>query len=257
MPDIKGAITRPVGPLPAYAWVLVVVGGYFAYKFISGRSGSSTSSTGTVEAGTSAGSGDALSTSVALADLTQAIKDLKNTTPATPVTPTPTNSLGAIPSNPIKKITPPVWNDILPKEVPAKVPTVKGVQKTMQSIPIYDANTHTLMAPQSFPAFNNNSAVPRPVGLPTYDANTHTVDGVPVPVGPGLPTFSDAHIPTKSLSIPATTPHQTPAEHVAQLQANVKAKRPKTPVTVQQAVESGMSTSGYHYDANTHTLVPN
>src|ERR1035437_9231060 len=53
MPDIKETITRPVGPLPAYAWVLVIVGGYFGYKFLSGR-GSSTSST-SATVGASAG----------------------------------------------------------------------------------------------------------------------------------------------------------------------------------------------------------
>jgi hypothetical protein len=53
MPDIKETITKPIGPLPAFAWVLVIVGGYFGYKFLSGRSGSSSTTATTV--GTSAG----------------------------------------------------------------------------------------------------------------------------------------------------------------------------------------------------------
>jgi hypothetical protein len=69
-----------------------------------------------------------------------------------------------------------------------------------------------------------------------------------VPV-PAFPTFSADNIPSKSLNIPATTPKVSIAKVVT--------KAPKTPITVQKAVESGAATSGMHYDANTHTLVPN
>src|ERR1035437_8618732 len=75
MPDIKETITRPIGPLPAFAWVLVIVGGYFGYKFLSGRGSSSTSTTGTV-VGTSAG-GVAPSSSD-YANLTSQVSQLGN-----------------------------------------------------------------------------------------------------------------------------------------------------------------------------------
>src|ERR1035437_11168604 len=55
MPDIKETVTKPIGPLPAFAWVIVIVGGYFGYKFLSGRS-SSTTSTTAATVGASAGS---------------------------------------------------------------------------------------------------------------------------------------------------------------------------------------------------------
>jgi hypothetical protein len=54
MPDMQGIkekISQPIGPLPAYAWVIVIVGGYFGYRFLSGRSGGSSGSA-TVVGGT-------------------------------------------------------------------------------------------------------------------------------------------------------------------------------------------------------------
>jgi hypothetical protein len=44
--DIKGALTRPLGPLPAWAWGVVIGGGYLLYRYLHTGSlfGSSTSS---------------------------------------------------------------------------------------------------------------------------------------------------------------------------------------------------------------------
>lgn len=69
--DAKAAITRPIGPLPAWGWVAVVVGGFFAYKLIKGKSGGSTNTTAAV--------GSALptdGTNGAIDSLTQSIQDL-------------------------------------------------------------------------------------------------------------------------------------------------------------------------------------
>lgn len=76
MPDIKEAITRPVGPLPAYAWVIVAVGGYFAYVFLSNRSSNSTTTAADTSGAPSTTSADL---TVPLANLTQQIADLQNT----------------------------------------------------------------------------------------------------------------------------------------------------------------------------------
>jgi len=99
MPDVNGLkekITQPIGPLPAWGWVAAIVGGYFVYKFISGRSGGTTNST----AAGSAGSAGALDSSIAINNLTQTIKDLINkTTPGgtglnpSPVTPKPVDAI--------------------------------------------------------------------------------------------------------------------------------------------------------------------
>jgi hypothetical protein len=54
MADIKGALTRPLGPLPAWGWGVVIGGGYLLYRFLKtgsafGGSSSSGSTTGTLE----------------------------------------------------------------------------------------------------------------------------------------------------------------------------------------------------------------
>jgi hypothetical protein len=49
MADIKGMLTKKLGPLPAYGWGIVIGGGYIAYRYMSGKglslSGTSTSDT--------------------------------------------------------------------------------------------------------------------------------------------------------------------------------------------------------------------
>src|ERR1035437_2612501 len=69
MPDIKATITRPIGPLPAFAWVIVIVGGYFGYKFLSGRSSGSTSVSTTAPTGGSGIPVDGSSYSQTISDL--------------------------------------------------------------------------------------------------------------------------------------------------------------------------------------------
>src|ERR1035437_1576593 len=101
MPDIKETITRPIGPLPAFAWVLVIVGGYFGYKFLSGR-GSSTSSTTATTVGTSAG-GVAPSSSD-YANLTSQVSTLGNQitdlgSKITTLVPVPTVPVSTVPSS--------------------------------------------------------------------------------------------------------------------------------------------------------------
>lgn len=55
MEKVKGFITRKYGPLPAWAWVLVVIGLYLAYQWWQGRNASSA----TTGAGTAAPVGGA------------------------------------------------------------------------------------------------------------------------------------------------------------------------------------------------------
>ena len=85
MPDIKATITRPIGPLPAFAWVIVIVGGYFGYKFLSGRSGGGGSTTSTTAP--TGGSGIPADNSAlinSMTDLTNTLKGAATTQPITP-----------------------------------------------------------------------------------------------------------------------------------------------------------------------------
>jgi hypothetical protein len=66
MENIKYQLTRPIGPLPAFAWVIVIVGAYLVYRFIGGRTGSST---GAANAGTTTG------TTLSAADM-QTLQDI-------------------------------------------------------------------------------------------------------------------------------------------------------------------------------------
>jgi hypothetical protein len=55
MPGVVERATAKVGPLPVWAWALVIlVGGYLAYRFTAGRSSSSSSSTTSAEPATQA-----------------------------------------------------------------------------------------------------------------------------------------------------------------------------------------------------------
>ena len=80
MPDIKATLTTPLGPLPRYAWVLVIVGGYFGYKFLSGRSGSSSTAAATPTG--------ASGIPVDQSGYQQTIQDLINRIPVPPAPPT-------------------------------------------------------------------------------------------------------------------------------------------------------------------------
>ena len=72
---LKEKATKPIGPLPAFAWVIVIVGGYFAYKFIAGRSGSGGSSTTATTVGDS---GIPATDTSATDTLTSQLKDLQD-----------------------------------------------------------------------------------------------------------------------------------------------------------------------------------
>ena len=50
--DIKGALTRPLGPLPAWAWGVVIAGGYLLYHYLKTGSlfGSGTAAATTTDA---------------------------------------------------------------------------------------------------------------------------------------------------------------------------------------------------------------
>src|ERR1035437_8165982 len=44
---LKEKATQPIGPLPAFAWVVVAVGGYLGYKLLKGRSSGTTAASTT------------------------------------------------------------------------------------------------------------------------------------------------------------------------------------------------------------------
>lgn len=129
MPDIKEAVTRPIGPLPAFAWVLVIVGGYFGYKFLSGRSGSSSSTTAAT-VGTSVGSvapssSDYAALTAGVSTLGNQITDLgSKITTLAPTIPTP--------------VIPPIT---IP---PILAPVLPPVETPMHSQPIAPPSTQPL-----------------------------------------------------------------------------------------------------------------
>jgi LysM repeat protein len=100
---IKEKATQPIGPLPAFAWVVVVVGGYFGYKFLKGRSSSSSSSDTSTAVGATDTTGTVGASSTDVNALTEQISTLGNQintltgkvsgtlpdSPTTPVTKTP------------------------------------------------------------------------------------------------------------------------------------------------------------------------
>ena len=47
--NLKGMLTKKLGPLPAWGWGLVIGGGYLGYRVLSGKGISLTGTTGTVE----------------------------------------------------------------------------------------------------------------------------------------------------------------------------------------------------------------
>ena len=116
MPDIKETLTAPLGPLPRYAWVLVIVGGYFGYKFLSGRSSSSSSTTATT-VGASAGavapsSSDYAALTSQVSTLGNQITDLgskiSTLAPTAPVNPIKIGKVITVPVNPIPRVPDPV-----------------------------------------------------------------------------------------------------------------------------------------------------
>jgi hypothetical protein len=75
---LKEKATQPIGPLPAFAWVIVVVGGYFGYKFLQGRSSGGTTSTTSTPVGATDTSGSVAASSTDVNALTSQIATLGN-----------------------------------------------------------------------------------------------------------------------------------------------------------------------------------
>lgn len=61
---LKEKATQPIGPLPAFAWVIVVVGGYVGYKVLKGRSSGGDTSTTATTVGATEGTVSASSTDI-------------------------------------------------------------------------------------------------------------------------------------------------------------------------------------------------
>jgi hypothetical protein len=240
MPDIKEMATRPVGPLPAYAWVLVVVGGYFGYRILSGRSSSSTSSetVGATSSG-SPGSADALTTSVSLNNLAQEIANLGNKisggtgsgSTALKGTLTPGDTAIRLIDTATGKLIKPsqtvydLGQAIMTSRGPAHLVTQDG-----KTYALLDRNFSTAAAAASAataaifvptvnatkaigstaqqvlpgvaptPIFGNGTAIPRPVAIATPISNDLSLPR------PALPTIGKAIVPGRSFNISATTP---------------------------------------------------
>src|ERR1035437_7021994 len=225
MPDIKETITRPIGPLPAFAWVLVIVGGYFGYKFLSGR-GSSTTSTTATTVGTSAG-GVAPSSSD-YANLTSQVSQLGNQ-----ITDLGSKITTLVPGGGQVISMPPVINPL-----PTPPPIVIQPPSTQPPAAAIISNFYVNTVGQIVDNLGNvysgrtgSNSYSGPSGIGTYDpagagvggtftlpngsvltgmANKNAVDwwskAWPAVANPGSPTVSNSHISASSLSIPATTP---------------------------------------------------
>jgi LysM repeat protein len=75
---LKEKATQQIGPLPAFAWVIVVVGGYFGYVFIKNRSSGGTTSTTSTPVGATDTSGSVPASSTDVDALTSQIATLGN-----------------------------------------------------------------------------------------------------------------------------------------------------------------------------------
>jgi hypothetical protein len=75
---IKEKATQPIGPLPAFAWVIVVVGGYIGYKFLKGRSGGGTTTAADTSTAVGATGSGVAPSSADFAALTSQIATLGN-----------------------------------------------------------------------------------------------------------------------------------------------------------------------------------
>ncbi len=223
---IKEKLTQPVGPLPAFAWVIVAVGGYFGYKWLSNRSGSSSSTTATT-VGTSASavppsSSDYAALTSQIATLGNQITALQGQQTNPPVSSPPDGGIvtppwvridpvtgrgyninGPIPGTgsgsfdnpygPVVVNPGPIVNAAAGAATTAKTVTTTAIQ--------------TLSKPAPLPVFSNNTATPTPVSA-TYPTNNVLPVGLITPSGISL---SSAPIPATSINIPATTPTVTTA----------------------------------------------
>ena len=175
---IKATVTKPIGPLPAFAWVLVIVGGYFGYKFLSGRSGSSGSAT--VVGGT-----PSTTTTSTPSTTTTNIPGTDTTIPGTTTTP------GQVVSS-IVDWTPPT------PTAPVYTPT----------------RLTTLPTPVSLPTYPDNKAVSGQLAVDALASAAKVAMGV-LSGFASIPTISTAQQPSATMSIPATTPKGTAAAIVA------------------------------------------
>jgi|ERR1035437_2820251 hypothetical protein len=238
MPDIKETVTKPIGPLPAFAWVIVIVGGYFGYKFLSGRS-SSTTSTTAATVGASAGSVapsssdyGALTSQVStlgnqITDLGSKISTIGSTPVSTPVhAQSYSESIGFgpdVPNAPIGILTNyakdlesfyqaktgTTYNILTtnPNETPGYLPTNISDSATWTWTKIGSSWGWIGAIPAAMPQFGSNTATPVPTANAVNVASGGLTDTIQsVQETASIPTYSNAPVPSSSLKIPATTP---------------------------------------------------
>jgi len=231
--NLKAQATRPIGPLPLFGWVVVVLGGYVGYKFLSGRSGgggTSTTATGsTGSVGASSTDVNALTSQISelgnqLNTLTGKISSTVTTTkPGAPTTETITNQSPnqsisgvakafGVSTTVILKLNP-SFSLNTPLSVGQKVilpigavytPVKAAVTKTAA---VSSTAIKSLPKPAAAPQTSSNTAVTTPVHsvVATPTATTKTITAV-ASKAPTMPTVQTTHISSSTLSIPAMTP---------------------------------------------------
>jgi len=121
MENLKYQLTRPIGPLPAFAWVIVFVGAYLVYRFISGRTGGSA---GATNAGTTAGTSLSAAVMLSLQDILSG--GFSNPNSPNPVTPPSTGTTPPWVPGPIDSYRGP--NDTIPGSVAGWLATLDTLQ---------------------------------------------------------------------------------------------------------------------------------
>ena len=225
---IKGTITRPIGPLPAFAWVLVIVGGYFGYKFLSGRSGSATVVGGTPSTTTTNIPGTdttiptpptpivptdgsvGVSQAIFIQTLTDTIGHLRITNNSTGETketyqfqsPLSLADVAAGWTIPIEQLK--AWNPGIDPNTKLPTGTTIVVKDSINGVSTAIAKSTAIIETPSvvaLPEFPNNTAVPTPVATPLAIATP-----ISNKVSVSLPTVSTRNVRSSTLAIPTMTP---------------------------------------------------
>jgi hypothetical protein len=244
---IKEKATQPIGPLPAFAWVIVIVGGYFGYEFIKGRSGSSATS---ATVGDSQGTVSPSSSDIAY--LTAQISDLAskigvgngptNTTGSsggTTGTGGETGSTGGgsgkggsssgggtvISKPPIVKTV--ISKPPIVKTVISKPPIVKSVVSSVTAVIPNPVVKATNIAKQTAADAADNARSEAFASLPTFPSNTAVSTSTPAPLtalNTARMTAADAADEARSAALTSI-----PTISSQNVQAITKVAAPSTP----------------------------
>lgn len=216
---IKEKLTQPIGPLPAFAWVIVVVGGYFGYEFLKNRSGSSSSTTATTVGATDT-SGAVAPSSSDYAALTSQVSTLGNQ-----ITDLGGKIAGLSPTAPVGLANNPTQLQQWANDPTIQNPVINPILTAATTVQTVGTTaTHALSTPAPMPVFSNNTATPTPVSAAIAPVAAPVIQAIRTVSQAGatsqdvimgtqgtVPTFSQTPVPSLALSIPATTPTVTTA----------------------------------------------